>query len=655
MAQKTIKVKSGDTLSKIAKAQGTTVSALASANKIKDVNKINVGQTISIPGITSTSKSSTPTKSTTTNKSTPQSSFNTQGFSKALSTMKPTTSSKSSSGFSSVLNKFKDIGKRIGNKNSPSSAVLSGKLLPNADVTGRVTDVPSDFELLTSGGMSLPTFTKQAVKNVGKSFGGVSSADEGEPTTYDENTNNSQTMDLSLGLGETPLSGDNIGTTDTTSGLTATETTPETTEATTEGTTINTDTTGLTNGNINTVNSLNNALTVRDEGVNNLRNSGWNSKMSQDGEIVNYNSSYINDVAKNFNTVQDFNNFYNSNPNYQKQLQERNIKPSDIASKIKPVTNGVVGNQTTDEFLFKNTLQQNAPVTPNLVPGTDDYAKAVNKQTINDSKFTTDYEKSLYNQYQNDIDNSNNMVDVYKMKLERKELALRDRAETSIAKLKAEKKAAEATIEQNRIKAKDYATGMLAQLGALRTDSGAIVGLENLEQSYQTQKQDSNNKYKFAIAELQDNMYADIGELESTLDENILKISMDLSKSQREVERDIMKLRYDFNKDSLNRVADYTEKMDTRSRQNTADLAKIAEDYDKNVWYLMDERGLTEVMAKKMVNPKTGRIISNQQSADIASGNYTEPTVKMQGPDGISYEVPESQVSGFISAGGRKL
>ena len=45
---------------------------------------------------------------------------------------------------------------------------------------------------------------------------------------------------------------------------------------------------------------------------------------------------------------------------------------------------------------------------------------------------------------------------------------------------------------------------------------------------------------------------------------------MDLSKSQREVERDIMKLRYDFNKDSLNRVADYTEKMDTRSRQNTA-------------------------------------------------------------------------------------
>ena len=49
---KTVKVKSGDTLSKIAKAAGTTVSAIASANKIKDVNKINVGQTINIPGVT---------------------------------------------------------------------------------------------------------------------------------------------------------------------------------------------------------------------------------------------------------------------------------------------------------------------------------------------------------------------------------------------------------------------------------------------------------------------------------------------------------------------------------------------------------------------------------------------------------------------------
>lgn len=42
-------VKSGDTLAKIAIANGTTVAALASANKIANVNLIRVGQVLVIP------------------------------------------------------------------------------------------------------------------------------------------------------------------------------------------------------------------------------------------------------------------------------------------------------------------------------------------------------------------------------------------------------------------------------------------------------------------------------------------------------------------------------------------------------------------------------------------------------------------------------
>lgn len=45
---KTYKVKSGDTLSAIAKKYNTTVSAIAKKNNIKDVNKIYVGQTLKI-------------------------------------------------------------------------------------------------------------------------------------------------------------------------------------------------------------------------------------------------------------------------------------------------------------------------------------------------------------------------------------------------------------------------------------------------------------------------------------------------------------------------------------------------------------------------------------------------------------------------------
>lgn len=45
----TYNIKSGDTLSKIGKRYGVSVSALASLNKIKDPDKIKAGQTILIP------------------------------------------------------------------------------------------------------------------------------------------------------------------------------------------------------------------------------------------------------------------------------------------------------------------------------------------------------------------------------------------------------------------------------------------------------------------------------------------------------------------------------------------------------------------------------------------------------------------------------
>lgn len=48
-AVKTYKVKSGDTLSAIAKKHGTTVAVLVDLNKIKDAGKISVGQTIKLP------------------------------------------------------------------------------------------------------------------------------------------------------------------------------------------------------------------------------------------------------------------------------------------------------------------------------------------------------------------------------------------------------------------------------------------------------------------------------------------------------------------------------------------------------------------------------------------------------------------------------
>lgn len=50
LAEETYSVVAGDNLSKIARKFGTSVSAIASANGIRDVNKIGVGQKLTIPG-----------------------------------------------------------------------------------------------------------------------------------------------------------------------------------------------------------------------------------------------------------------------------------------------------------------------------------------------------------------------------------------------------------------------------------------------------------------------------------------------------------------------------------------------------------------------------------------------------------------------------
>ena len=50
------KIKSGDTLSAIAKKRGTTVATLKQLNNIKDVNKIFAGRSLKIPSLNATKK-----------------------------------------------------------------------------------------------------------------------------------------------------------------------------------------------------------------------------------------------------------------------------------------------------------------------------------------------------------------------------------------------------------------------------------------------------------------------------------------------------------------------------------------------------------------------------------------------------------------------
>ena len=66
LKKKSYKIKSGDTLSQIAKDMGMSLSALKQANpKIENVNKIKVGQSITIPSLANIKGSKDPYKGMT--------------------------------------------------------------------------------------------------------------------------------------------------------------------------------------------------------------------------------------------------------------------------------------------------------------------------------------------------------------------------------------------------------------------------------------------------------------------------------------------------------------------------------------------------------------------------------------------------------------
>jgi peptidoglycan hydrolase-like protein with peptidoglycan-binding domain len=92
---KTVTVKSGDTLSKIAKDNNTTVSAIAKASGISNPDKINVGQKITIPS--SSSSSSSSSKSSSSSSSSSKSGSSSSSSSKSSSSSSSNSSSVSSS------------------------------------------------------------------------------------------------------------------------------------------------------------------------------------------------------------------------------------------------------------------------------------------------------------------------------------------------------------------------------------------------------------------------------------------------------------------------------------------------------------------------------------------------------------------------------
>lgn len=292
----------------------------------------------------------------------------------------------------------------------------------------------------------------------------------------------------------------------------------------------------------------------------------------QDTKIVNYQST----AANMFNSPQEVDNSYNGDSvfraNIDKTAKATNKSPQEvlngIKAKVQPATNGVVPAQGTAEYLdLINTKN-----TPKALKAEADL---LNRETVMVSQFNSDQDKLAHDILEQTKKDSQAIIDSITRRELSRETTMREKAQFEIDKARAEWEMKDAEVEQNRILAKTNLTEFLAHIGALNTDGASAVGLANLDQKYQAQRQALRSGFELASREIQMNMNSDINELESDLDDNILKINMDLSKSEREVMLDSLKLRNNTNKAILEAQQKYATAL-RQERQRANDKAQSA-------------------------------------------------------------------------------
>lgn len=346
-----------------------------------------------------------------------------------------------------------------------------------------------------------------------------------------------------------------------------------------------------------------------------ITNNAWVSQESKQDQVQTLLKSTAKDIATDYNTPEEIANAYASNPDLQQNLdQYAQAGGSDQmlvdAINEKNKAKQDIGDMTTGDYLGAVTgnkeqtgVVDNTSMT-GLVQG--------NKLITDEIARTANIPKELKDLYFGDeglmakrISIAEETRDLIKEKLSDEKRSLREKANLQIEKNNADLTVAESTIEQNRINAKNYMTGMLAKLGALQTTSAAAEGLTILDQRYQKQSADAKSKVRQANQEIELKLRDAIDGVENNANENIIKINEDLSKDQETIMKEVMKEQNAADK----RVFDLTLKMNKETKKNidkyVSEQTTLAEQWANDFSNLISG-GLDVSKAAGQVNVKLG-------------------------------------------------
>lgn len=329
--------------------------------------------------------------------------------------------------------------------------------------------------------------------------------------------------------------------------------------------------------------------------VDDTNNNTWMSGMSKKENVDNLLKSTAKDLADQFDSPESMAKAYFENPTVQKSLDTfAQYGGSDqmlidaVKAKQPKATDGNV--QTTMEYQANLAKQQEQKQTEGMMNGD----KIITDEIAREAKIPEQLKDTYFGEtgiWQQQLNLALEKVSSIKQKMNDERADARAKANLLIEKNNAELSATKNQIELNRTNAKNYLTGMLAKLGALNTTSAAVDGITVLDQKYQQQSMEAEQKVRFANQEIQIKLQDTINDLDNTMNDKIQSIQEDLSKDKDTMLKDIMKEKLSSQK----RMYELTLKASDRMKKNNDDYKNsatmLAEDYATKFSDLVNNQG----------------------------------------------------------------
>ena len=366
-----------------------------------------------------------------------------------------------------------------------------------------------------------------------------------------------------------------------------------------------------------------------------IKNDVFTSSQQKKSDTDALVKSFTNQFSQAFNTPEEFQAALSNSPEIQKTVQEfqRNGgQLSDIATAITQKTQQTQNTQTLDQYLGRVSTPAEKQAYESMLPEN----RLAQDQLSFEQQIPEKY-KDLY------FGTPERMGILEQQKIQAQERAAlletqaqlekenaKAQADLLIQKNNAELAVEEATIEENRLHAKNYTTRMLAKLGALNTTGAAVDKMTSLEQRYQRQAQQLRTTYSLQNKAYEVKLNESLNNIDVQKQDKILSLREDLTKSQEEVAKELFKLEIASQRESF-KIIDkfvgefskqkekYIKEAKEQAEKNAKAQSALASSYNLSGFSLSDflSKGYQAGVPTPMLGAKVDNPLSKTGSATL--------------------------------------